>query len=279
MAGDWIPVDHELPDRPQIAYLRGHHADELRTPCGHDADSVALIIGRMVLFWIRGDRYTVDGALQHMDYAAAAVAFGGSEEFWKSVEAVGWAQFADGSMRIPGFEERFGKSARRRMLDAKRKAQSRAFGGPHADTMRTGSGRAGDPLSLSQSVSLSEEDETRRDDHEFSWTKETREHVREFCGRKFSRGPSAVFPVPIREDDREFLLKVGALFVDGKLPEAIIDSGLEAIRQHNQPVNKRGGYLTRVLQDACASRGINLNLLLAKIQVPEDLLRRSNKAS
>jgi hypothetical protein len=98
--------------------------------------------------------------------------------------------------------------------------------------------------------------------------------VREFCSRKFSRGPSAVFPSPISDDDRGLLLKVGALFIAGKLPEAMIDSGLEAIRRHDGPVDSHGAYFTSVLQDACADRGINLNKLLATMRLPAELLKR-----
>jgi hypothetical protein len=115
------------------------------------------------------------------------------------------------------------------------------------------------------------EDETRRDDQIDSWTQETRERVREYCTRKFSSGHEPAFRTPLRPDDRELLLKVGFLHLAGRLPEAIIDGGLEAIKHHDGPVEKRGAYFTTVIQDACQGRGIHLNRLLAKTRLPDEL--------
>jgi len=147
MAGDWIQIEHDLPSKEEVAYLLGHHADELRQSYGRPADALATIIGRLTLMWIRADRLTEDGVLKPMDPLSASAAFGGTPEVWKSVEAVGWVTFADGEMRVTDFLKRFGKSARRRMLEAARKqlarsktkaakTKKRPSGGQHADALR-----------------------------------------------------------------------------------------------------------------------------------------------
>ena len=54
-----------------------------------------------------------------------ATVAGGDENFWSAVERAGWLASTDDSITIPGWEERFGNAAKRRLLDARAKSVRR----------------------------------------------------------------------------------------------------------------------------------------------------------
>lgn len=152
MAGDFLVMDHELPDRNEVVAIHE------RTGVGIDA-----VIGRLFLFWRLADRSTTDGFLQGVGLRALASKCGGDVAFWQAVASVGWLQVSRDGVTVPRFEKRFGNSARRRMKNAQRAALAR-IEGRWADGRRKDSAQqvhaactpgapAGYPVSVSVPVS------------------------------------------------------------------------------------------------------------------------------
>ncbi len=135
MAGDWVPFDHDFPEKPEVLAL----FVQTKTPIGE-------IMLRMHRFWRLLDRQTTDGHLPGCDLDGLAHVCGGDVAFWAAVQAQGWLGIAeDGHVFMPGFLERFSRPARERMLDAKRKRSGRRSGheaDAQPDTNRTETGRA-----------------------------------------------------------------------------------------------------------------------------------------
>jgi len=127
MAGDWIPFDHDFPEKPEVLAI----FSATKAPIGE-------IMLRLHRFWRTVDRQTEDGHLPDVGPDVLPELCGGNAKFWEAVRAVGWLGVADdGHVFMPGFVERFGKSARVRMVDAKRKRADR-----NRTQRRTESGRA-----------------------------------------------------------------------------------------------------------------------------------------
>ena len=127
-------------------------------------------------------------------------------------------------------------------------------------------------------------DETIRDDHLCSWSKEKEKDVLSFCDRKFSPQTDPVFPRwrRMKPEDRELLLKVGALHIAGQIPELWIDSALQAIIHHGEqsatrskPIGNRIAYFQTVLADTAQANLVRIPVLLAAVTVPVYLLRQS----
>ena len=90
--------------------------------------------------------------------AAVTLKCGGDEAFWEAVQQVGWLLFTEEGVEIPNFEKRFGNSARRRLLTAKRVALYRAKKVGNADSV-TKSLHDAHPVSVSDKA---KEDSTKR---------------------------------------------------------------------------------------------------------------------
>lgn len=114
MAGDYIKMDHELPDKAEVSAIFE------ATGVSFDA-----ICGRLFLLWRLFDRHTTDGFLPGTGYNALAAKCGGDKQFWESVASVGWLQVSAEGARLPNFETRFGETARTRMKTRQRVAKHR----------------------------------------------------------------------------------------------------------------------------------------------------------
>lgn len=145
MAGDWIAIDHELAESPQLLGILEKTGEEIGT-----------IIGRLVLLWTLADRQTVDGVLKNAGVRSISRVCGGSTEFWQAVAEVGWIVIHDGCVEIPKFNDRFGKSARKRMLDAKRQVVKRGNVARQRDGLATDERQNADELATPESESESE---------------------------------------------------------------------------------------------------------------------------
>lgn len=109
MAGDWLPIDHDLPDKLEVIGIMGM-----------TGASVEIVCHRLFLLWRLADRQTVDGVLVGVTPCGLAERLGGTKDFWLAVETVGWLRFTKNGAIVPGFAERFGNSARNRILSCKR---------------------------------------------------------------------------------------------------------------------------------------------------------------
>lgn len=115
MAGEWIPYDVCLPQKPEVL--------ELVDRTGLEVDQV---VGRLVMLWGWASLNSSDGTAR-MSVRLLGRLCGGDETFWREVEAVGWLVIdADnGTVAIPGWERRFSKSAKNRAMHAIRAEDAR----------------------------------------------------------------------------------------------------------------------------------------------------------
>ena len=146
MAGDWIPFDHDLPDKEEILAI-----------ASETGASVAEVVLRMCRLWCWFDRLTEDGIMRYIGVTSVTLKCGGDEAFWAAVEKVGWIIFGGKGRKdvsIPGFSERFGNSARRRLLTAKRVTAHRLGKKCNATSVTESLQNASqEPVSVSLSVS------------------------------------------------------------------------------------------------------------------------------
>ena len=115
MAGEWIPYDVCLATKPEVL--------ELLDETGASADAV---IGRLLQFW-GWAALNAEGGTARMTIDRLGRMFGGDAHFWNWVEKVGWlaVDSESGTVSIPGWENRFSKTAKARALQQKRSADSR----------------------------------------------------------------------------------------------------------------------------------------------------------
>lgn len=124
MAGDWIPMQKELWECPQVVRI-------LSAMCPQDVRDVSArmrrkceIIGAMFRVWGIFDTFTEDGIL-HGYTAETLNETVGIERFAENLAHVGWLVIREDSLEMPGFSRHLGKSAKRRMRDAERKRDTR----------------------------------------------------------------------------------------------------------------------------------------------------------
>ena len=113
MAGEWIPIDCNLGTKPEVLEV-----------AAATHEPIEVVVGRMVRLWSWAWHVTADGTIRVPRSMLATVA-GGDENFWSAVERAGWLASTDNSVTIPGWEERFGNAAKRRLLDARSKSVRR----------------------------------------------------------------------------------------------------------------------------------------------------------
>jgi hypothetical protein len=264
MAGDWLKMDHDLPDKPEvlgIVELTGL--------------SIEKVVFLLFLLWRLADRQTEDGILRGVGPRALVARIGGTAEFWEAVAKVGWIRFSDGNAIVPKFSEVFGASAKRRMSEAKRKqcgydAEKKRRNSPQPCGENNGhhAESQADPESESESESKSEspqepEDETRRDDHlSASFQERVRARANELV-KIVNVKPSN------RMNDRSLLLKVCTLLESGRISEHAYYDAVEAIKR-TRP-NNRAAEFHFCLDEHLRGNG-GLNRLLATTEIPEGLL-------
>jgi hypothetical protein len=110
MAGEWIPYDVCLPQKPEVL--------ELVDTTGLPVDQV---VGRLMMLWGWASLNSFDGTARISIRLLGRIC-GGDESFWHEVEKVGWLVIdaENGTVAIPGWERRFSKSAKSRALHAVR---------------------------------------------------------------------------------------------------------------------------------------------------------------
>jgi len=244
MAGDYIPIDHELPLTPQVLALHE------RT--GADVDQ---IVGRLALFWCLVDRMTTDGRLPGIGPVALARQCGGDVAFWEAVAGVGWLDIDEAGVAMPDYQRRFSQGARRRMKDRCRKAD---------DRRRAAADPPPPPASSPTSPDLAK-----------PWPPDFARAVAGLARDLFTAGAEPVFPGRLKADDRLLLLKIAALHLNGCLAEGEIQDALEAIRRHDpkkKPITNRAAYLWTVLKTN-SPHADELNKLMATCRVPDDLAK------
>jgi hypothetical protein len=300
---DWLPLDHDLPDKPEfIAIVEA------------TGESVETVFFRWFLFWRLMDRHTTDGRYRNVQAKGLASRLGGTAEYWETIARVtksaenpmGWLHFDGSDTVMPHYEKWFTNSSKRRIADAKRKkADARAVKTRKNTPQNLRSGAEKNSANTPQPCGVSgganaevlpspqpqpqpqpDGEERRGEDHLHTLSKKdacASEEAVAAALRKFRPLGGGLINKHFRAQDRLTLLKLGSLMVTGQIPEAWIDSGLQALslrrNTSEEPVTRPVGYLMTVIKAEASKAGVNLHQLLAatRIALPEteDLHDRS----
>lgn len=120
MAGDWIKMTHELPDKPEVLAISGRIGINRLE-----------VVGRLFILWRWFDQHTVDGnALGVTKVTLSECLFGYSSDtkFIEAVIAEGWLIETSEGISVVNFEVHISESAKQRALTAKRVAKSKEKG-------------------------------------------------------------------------------------------------------------------------------------------------------
>ena len=114
MAGDWIKIQHALPDKPEVV--------QIASILGIDQDAVT---GKLIRLWVWADQQTVNGnGLNVTETFLDRVTF--ATGFAQALRCVGWLTGSDGSLCLPNFSRHNGKTAKTRAGGQQRTKESRA---------------------------------------------------------------------------------------------------------------------------------------------------------
>lgn len=113
MAGDWMKIELELSDKPEVHYIAG--------ALGLDPDAV---VGKLIRVWAWFDKHTTDGnahgvTFSTLDRITCVAGFGEAMQF------AGWLEQRDKVLVMPKFERHTSKSAKKRALTSRRVAKTR----------------------------------------------------------------------------------------------------------------------------------------------------------
>ena len=115
MAGEWIAYDLALPEKPEVQEL----IDLTDEP-------VEVVIFRLLRLWGWASLHCQEGRAKMTPPRLVRVC-GGTIEFWRAVESVGWLEFdeQDATVAVSGWDRRFSQSAKERAAARHRAAESR----------------------------------------------------------------------------------------------------------------------------------------------------------
>lgn len=113
MAGDWMKIELELPDKPEV------HA--ISAMLNLDPDCV---VGKLIRVWQWFDKHTVDGNAYGVTYSLPD-RISGVTGFGEAMSFVGWLEQHDKTLVMPKFDRHTSESAKQRALTAKRVAKKR----------------------------------------------------------------------------------------------------------------------------------------------------------
>lgn len=150
MAGDWIKMRGNLWDDPRVSRL-----------CDLTDQGEAAVVGGLYWLWATADQHTEDGimpglTLRQIDRKTGIQGFG------QALCDIGWLVDEPAGVRIVNFEEHNGASAKRRSLDAQRKANVRSVSASQADNERTEDGQKAPTCGAREEKRREEIGETRK---------------------------------------------------------------------------------------------------------------------
>ena len=108
MAGDWMKIELELPDKPEIHSMAG-----ILTL---DPDA---IVGKLIRVWQWFDKHTTDGNAYGVTFALLD-RITGVTGFGEAMMFVGWLEQNDKYLTMPRFDRHTSKSAKSRALTGNR---------------------------------------------------------------------------------------------------------------------------------------------------------------
>jgi hypothetical protein len=110
MAGDWIKIENELPDKPEV------HAIAAKLNIDPDA-----VVGKLIRVWQWFDKHTVDGNALGVSFALVD-RITGVIGFGEAMMFSAWLEQKDKMLVMPHFDRHTSSSAKKRALTAKRVA-------------------------------------------------------------------------------------------------------------------------------------------------------------
>jgi hypothetical protein len=113
MAGDWIKIEHALPDKPEVM--------EIANAFGIDADAV---VGKLIRVWTWFDIHTENGNA-NVTMTALLDRYTGVKGFVTEMQKVGWITESNGVLTINKFERHNGQTAKNRANTNRRVAKLR----------------------------------------------------------------------------------------------------------------------------------------------------------
>lgn len=108
MAGDWMKIELELPDKPEVHAIAGI--------LNIDSDSV---VGKLVRVWQWFNKHTTDGNAHGVTFSLPD-RISGVSGFGEAMQFVGWLEQHDKTLHMPKFERHTSESAKQRALTARR---------------------------------------------------------------------------------------------------------------------------------------------------------------
>lgn len=117
MAGDWIKIEHALPDKPEIM--------EIASILGIDSDAV---VGKLIRVWTWFDTHTEDGNA-NVTIKSLLDRYTGVSNFINAMISVGWIKESDVIIRVIHFDRHNGQTAKNRANTNRRVAKSRKCNG------------------------------------------------------------------------------------------------------------------------------------------------------
>jgi hypothetical protein len=113
MAGDWMMIDLELSDKPEV--------HQIAAILQLDPDAV---VGKLVRVWSWFDKQTVDGHAPSVTHALLD-RLTARDGFADALAVAGWLQSGSDGLRMPKFDRWNGQSAKKRALANRRQAKKR----------------------------------------------------------------------------------------------------------------------------------------------------------
>lgn len=113
MAGDWMKIELELPDKPEVHAMAGM--------LNIDPDAV---VGKLIRVWQWFDKHTTDGNAYGVTYLLLD-RITNVTGFSEAMVFVGWLEQKDKILHMPKFDRHTSQSAKTRASTAKRVAKSR----------------------------------------------------------------------------------------------------------------------------------------------------------
>jgi hypothetical protein len=131
MSGDWIKMRNNLWDDPRVSRL-----------CDMTGESEAAVVGGLYWLWASADEHTEDGYMPGLSVTGIDRKTG-IKGLGQALVDIGWIEDTEGGITIQRFDEHNGTSAKRRCMEAKRKADGRKVSASDADEVQTESAEIG----------------------------------------------------------------------------------------------------------------------------------------
>jgi hypothetical protein len=122
MAGDWIKVQKDTPDKPEVLAIAAR--------MNLDPDAV---VGKLVRIWSWFDTHTIDGNAQSVTYSFLD-RLTGVTGFAEQVSLVGWLEQNGHELTLPNFGYHNGETAKTRALGKKRTEKHRSNAESNAES-------------------------------------------------------------------------------------------------------------------------------------------------